>query len=1236
MKHLRFLILASVLGVGMMWSAGVSAQTYQTKLDTMWGNWCYKFQNGEFYSKQESKTVMSTTSTPSTGLTLVYYLRIPSTGARADLVYTPKYARMPKVKLTVTRVSTGDTLCVKEIQNTSLAMTGKENRAEILPYTTFPADEYYRFELDCDNWSYITNIKQFLFQRTSTMPILQHPQGGYGQHLFNWSTTIPEAPLGQAYDWAYQEVLVPREYQHPADYYCTIATLSCYCGIQSVGRVGDNFNRTVLFSCWDTGNTDENPNLPQYLRAKVYDYNHKGVSGHGGGEGSSGTIQLNNKTDWWRSDEWVQFLINARPENADEYETNLNSGEKEVHSVENTLLTVWYKMASDSAWTYLATIREACKNEMIGSWYSFIENFGGGEGHQPHKVYYRHGYMRSAASGKWYNRNQVGFSHYGDRTTRTDRYSGTTSLYENAFQMTYGGWGLPTDSSNVAGLPATDIAVDTINLDPLNKRIDQAAQLWRHYTLNEGLNMLSPEIPHSNWTVVSCTGSNGAGALNENKGTSWESNSSTGHDLVLKSKSGVVAVNSIRVHHTEGRTVRVRYVDAYTSEDGENWTLQAENVMINNEDDNEITFPTTLRSEYFKYHFHEQLDPNTSPRVKYSTLAFRGEFDADKLKALAKKIIDNENTLEYYKSEDIAQLKAIYNNGDCSNMDELSDEIKHIYKDCFPLMYGRAASTSYITATKAYLLQNYVGQGNLCADAQGVAVKGATAATSLDYAKTPVSAVDSLNVWQILRSEKFSGVYVYNIGTHKYLNPSVEGWLSEEPYPFVTGISGKACSFRSAKEGAPEFNKYLCINTSIDTPFSWGNLNDNARFLLLEDYYMRPDNAESLELLNKTFADERLEACKQRLQSLLQVPDNRVGSIASQEEKAALEEMYNGGDVFPENVERFIELVENINLLKLDTDHVYKFTPKAAETTNMAINSNGLVTLAASLNKPGSYWSVAEEGNGAKIISQGKGLSMLPRSTSGSPKTGKVAVVNGEKATRYYLTESKAGEFKLSDYSYPTYGLGYSSSEISSVYASGNEALWNVDAVNTISIRTNSVGVAALYVDFDLVVGEGQEVYVANHLTADGVIKLSAMTGVVPAHTPVLIKGEPSTMVTLGVAAPKSAPYEYRNIFKGNLLKSTNLQKNQYYILSTNNGEPKMKKAMLSNQVNDNEIYIAKEGNMPDLQYYSFDFDNIIDSVDDAAVPQATAPTTCYDLQGRPVKADAKGIHIEGNKVVKK
>ncbi|MGN1236517.1 MAG: discoidin domain-containing protein, partial [Bacteroidaceae bacterium] len=791
-----------------------------------------------------------------------------------------------------------------------------------------------------------------------------------------------------------------------------------------------------------------------------------------------------------------------------------------------------------------------------------------------------------------------------------------------------------------AGLPKTDIAVDTIDLDPLNKRIDKAAQLWRHFSLNDELNRKSEEYPHSNWTVVSSTGSGGSDLLNENKSSCWESTSADGHTIVFKSNSGEVAVNSFRIHFPDGYNSRVRYVDAYTSADGENWTLGANSVFINNEDDNEVTLPVTIRGEYIKLFFHEQINSHASARLKISTLAFRGDYDLEKIKAVAKEIIDNENALQYYKTEDIARLKYIYANGSCTNVDLLSAEIRRIYRECFPLMYGRASATSYITATKAYLMQNSAGYGFLCADNQnGLVAKGATATTALDYAKGNASATEPLNTWQIIRSDKFENVYIYNIGLKKYLNPEGQNWFSDEPYPFAIGISGKGCSLRSAKQGTAEYGNYLNLNTSLANPFSWGTLNDNARFNLLEDYYLRPDNAEALAVIKKSFTNERLEAAKTRFLSLLDVPEGRIGSIESAETKTRLETLYNGGDVKTENIMEFIEGVENIKLLELDTKNAYKFTSASATSaTNLGMTATGLTATTSSSIKPGVIWKMNYSGEGVIVSSQGKSLSMLPKNTTGSPKGGPIPTTTPDNAAKYYLTEKSPGVFNFSDHSYPTYAVGISGSSAASVAAGNAEALWTIDKVKEYTVRTNSVGVAPLYVDFDLIIPEGQEVFAAYKVTADGVIKLSLLKDTIPARTPVLVKGNPSENIVFAVAANSLQTYEGPNRFSGCLFKPSTLKKNEYYVLSTSNGEPKMKRALLSNLVSDNEIYIAKSAEMPDLQYYTFDFDNIIDGICDT--PTSTNLDNnngkIYDLQGRSATASQNGLYIINNKVVKK
>ena len=554
-------------------------------------------------------------------------------------------------------------------------------------------------------------------------------------------------------------------------------------------------------------------------------------------------------------------------------------------------------------------------------------------------------------------------------------------------------------------------------------------------------------------------------------------------------------------------------------------------------------------------------------------------------------------------------------------------------------MYGRAAATSNITGTKAYMMQNVNNQGFLCADTQkGLTAKGATATASMDYAKTPAAATEPKNAWQIIRSDKFDNVYVYNLGMKKYLNPAGENWLDDEPYPFAAGISGKGCTLRSVKEGSGEYNKYLNINTSLADPFSWGTLSDNSRFMLLENHFLRPDNAEALARIETSFTNERLEAAKERFSALSGVPEGRIGSIKSPEAKTRLETLYNGGNVKAENAMEFIEGVENAELLELDIRHVYKLSSASGSSDKLlGISATGLtLTTPSNISTPEALWRAASTGDGATITSQGTGIGMLPKDTKGNPKEGIIPVTTPENAAKCYLTEKSAGTFNLSDHSYPSYAVGINNTSAAAIDASSANALWNIDIADEYTLRTNSAGVASLYVDFDLTVPEGQEVYTANTVTEDGIIKLTPVSGVIPARTAVLVKGTPSTYITFGIAANSTPAYSKTNVFSGSLFKNTSLKKNEYYIMTAVKGVPKMKRAIVANLGGDNELYIAKTAEMPNLQYYEFDFDDIIDGISDTSAPTVTATGQAYDLQGRPTAAERHDLYIINNKVVKK
>lgn len=1203
--------------------------TYQTKLDTMWAGYRYEYIDGKYSKTFQTKTTINEPENTK-GLSYVFVWRFPIGHIRADVVYKPKYFRNPLWNIKLTRISNGDVLYEGTLQN-DRKEGNTELRKEFIPDIQINADEYYRVDVTIDNPSHISLIKYFLFQRTSKDIVQMCNLGGAGSHLFTWGTTDPNAPYGAVYDWCYQECMIPYQYQHPCDYFMTIGALDSYMGVQTNGRHSDgDFDRMVLFSVWDNGNTDVDPNLPQYKRAKVYDYNHLAVSGHGGGEGSSGTVMFRGQKYWWRPDHWTQFLINCRPENSFRTEKNAK-GEDVIYPVENTMLSVWYKVDTASTWTYMATIRDADRNRLISSWYSFIENFGGGEGHELHRVYYRHGYMRSAASGQWYNRNKVDYYPVTNRLNRTDVNHGASSVFENSFILDYGGFMPTADSANTVAMPATNVCVDTINLDALNDRIDVAARKWRIYERETKLCGMANIIPFSNWTIASATGTNPQNVLNTSSSSRWESNMPNMNTIVFKA-SEPTSVTSFAIHFPDGYGARCRYVDVSYSDDGENWNMALEKREIFNEDDNDVVLPNVIKATYIKLDFYEYIDI-ASQRLSISTLKFRGEYNIDKLKSFVGEIVTNENSLQYYNSADVAELKSVYNDGKCEDSNALADAVAKIIREGKSLMCGNVQNSTHISTTKAYMINNSKGQGYICATPDGkVVLKGATSSDALASAKVNADATDPYNSWQILSSDSYSGSYFYNIGAKKYLNPNAENMLSDEPFRF--GFSGTSIfSIRSNEKGTN--NYYLCSDATLATkPVYLSTTQKNPSYSITDNYYTRPSTSESLILRDKAFIRERLESCKQQVAAILKLDENTVGGIANAEDRELIERLYNGGDVSAEDAQDLLDAVADAEYLEVDTKHAYRFksySGTVASTPFLTMTATGL-NHSAFNNKADQIWTFMDSFKGKILTSQGYGLNKQATTNMGYGIAQNIQVRPVAMSFPYYLSKESVGKYYLADASYSGYSVNALKNPIQSSQSYNDGALWKVEVVNEYDITLNSAGVASLCVDFDLVIPEDVNVYVAKSVTPDGIIKLAEIKDVIPASTPVLIKGEALANVSFTINGHEAQGWSSYNLFSGSLFKNSTMKKNTYYVLKSELNVPIMKLASLSGLADANEAYIVFENGMPELSKYTFDFNNLVDDVKTTSVNKKIKSNYIYDALGRKTNAAEEGFYISRNK----
>jgi hypothetical protein len=464
---MRTFIVTLALALGT--SAISNARSFQAKTDTIWGAYCYRELNGAYAG--ESRQHQPLAWPAEKGTTLCYYLRMPPGLIQARAVVSARSDRKPSLRLRIIQAETGDTILDRLSTGVRSA---KEQQVRIMPPTQVPRDTWYRFELSSPDNSALYHIRHILFNRESPLPvqasdIFMAPS----THLFNFGSTEPFAPKAkqEANDWCYMEVMYPKKYERPNTYVMSLGVLSGYMGIQSIiNEDHKTYSHTVLFSMWDNGNTDQDANLPSYMRSGALDIG-TGVESHRfGGEGTG--AQAIMKGNWWQPDHWVQFITHCRPEDIT-VNIKTRDGRDSVITYHNTIVSSWYKEAGAPAWHYIATLRESGRNHYYGGWYSFIENFTDAGGEFYRRAYFKNPYMRSMASGKWYARNSVGYGHTqntGARNSRTDYGHGATAAFPNCFYLETGGYGSVNDSANTFPIVRQTECIDTINLQALLDR----------------------------------------------------------------------------------------------------------------------------------------------------------------------------------------------------------------------------------------------------------------------------------------------------------------------------------------------------------------------------------------------------------------------------------------------------------------------------------------------------------------------------------------------------------------------------------------------------------------------------------------------------------------------------------------------------------------------------------------------------------------------------------------------
>ena len=515
----------------------------------------------------------------------VYYFHHPIGTVTSAIKMNVKQGTTAKFRLTVVNPNSPNT----QIFNKEFQVNGTGSDAETtVGDITFKRPAYYRYRLECLSGNQnINQIRSFKFKsNVKEAPYLANYLSSPSVHLTTWGSTDPNAPKGDTYDWCFMEIMLPQESDIIGTYAMALGVLNGYMGIQMNGYANDGSPRhDVLFSMWDDGSTDEDPNLPEYMRAGAVDWDPLTTTNRFGNEGTG--VQTYRKGPYWTPGKYVQFITNCRPETTS-YTTEVN-GKPTVHTQHNMLVSAWFNALDGKGWQYMATVRKRNSTTYFDAWYSFLENYNASTGQANRIAYYRNGYMRARSNGKWYYRNSVGFGHTdgGDNTgARTDYGQGTTdNPADRTFFMQTGGYTSTNKTKTTVALATDYTPVDTINITPLNDRVltaiaNEKARIEKEQLFVDNL------MDKTGWEAIEYSSEETAGegtngraqqTVDSDDDTYWHpqwygSTAQLPHYIVVDMQE-MKNVGGFEIKMGDNANRHIKAYDIYGSTDNSDWTL---------------------------------------------------------------------------------------------------------------------------------------------------------------------------------------------------------------------------------------------------------------------------------------------------------------------------------------------------------------------------------------------------------------------------------------------------------------------------------------------------------------------------------------------------------------------------------------------------------------------------------------------------------------------------------------
>lgn len=630
-------------------------------------------------------------------------------------------------------------------------------------------------------------------------------------HLNGFESSNSNLPSGDAFDWIYDEVLIPTDADYLGTYVEAFGFKNGYIGIQNNGRLNSGEeNRTIIFSTWDNGDTDKDKALADFKRSGVMAIDstrRNTVAERFGGEGTGVHVLMNG--DYWKPGKWARFLLNVRPE-----EIILKDGSR----FQNTIISAWFNIRGvDEKWHYISSQRMAGQVLYFGSGFNaFLEEYtrgGTSQGIMPHLAYYRRAFTRSMQGGEWYNRNKFWFGHTdggSNKGARNDRYQDAVQFEgEPAIIMQSGGYIEPKDHNGWVTLayqkdpdylPADSVLANLVKRDVLPAIQAQDVQRMR-----TALRDTYVEVPQSQWKVTGYSsqetmgeqsGKNGLAklVLDGNHSTYWHTEWRSGlHSLyphhISFTHDGATTVDRIVLttdaNHSDASQYLARTVQVQTADAAKGPWQTVGTYTLEKATTQQISFATPLElpaGKLLRLNFTEGFGGGLKHFMALSEINFYGK-STEALRKLIENHFARAGQFNYYPTADVEKyLGEVHDKLSTATGAELEAALLNLAQNARVIKYGPVTRLADLNAERAYVITNQSGYGTLTAEAKTdyPTLRGAApidGKQALELYKTAPDLSQANASWIIVGVDhgRTNQYLVFNAGTHQFLNPATQG-----------------------------------------------------------------------------------------------------------------------------------------------------------------------------------------------------------------------------------------------------------------------------------------------------------------------------------------------------------------------------------------------------------------------------------------------------------------------------